>query len=347
MGKTYLLYYEFASTKGNHAGMAYLARYLDGCLPEVELVKHVPQEFKFGGYLSRVYAIGVAYYLLSVLKKGDKVFFMEYLSRGVAHQDITAAILRAHGVKNSLYALVHLSGSHLMELYKTEKALLEKLDRVDKVFVFGSSLKEFLLGIRLPKEVVQTFHYADTAYYRPGPLPSAGEGNAARLQVICMGNLKRNYTQLRDIVAGSPGVTFHVCMGRSGLGSTFQLFPNAKVYGFLEEKDLLALMQRCDVNLSVLEDTIGSNVITTSLAVGHIQVVSDVGSIRDYCDAGNAFFCTRTEAFVAALYALQDDREKVARMRQSALAKSARFSKEAFLRVFETQVVKPQTSIVP
>ncbi len=347
MGTTYLVYYEFASTKGNHAGMAYLARYLDANLPQVKLVKHVPQEFKYGGYLSRIYAVGVAYYLLSVLKKGDKVFFMEYLSRGVAHQDITAAILRTHGVKNPFYALVHLSGSHLMELYKTEKVLLEKLSRVDKVFVFGSSLKRFLHDIKFPKEVVQTFHYADTAYYRPGPGLPVGEGGAAGLQVICMGNLKRNYTQLRDIVAGTPGVTFHVCMGRSGPGSIFEPFPNANVYGFLEEKDLLALMQRCDVNLSVLEDTIGSNVITTSLAVGHIQVVSDVGSIRDYCDAAHAFFCTGTAEFIAALYALQDDREKVLRMRQSALAKSARFSKEAFLRVFETQVVEPQTLIVP
>src|SRR5687768_2855914 len=100
MGKTYLVYYEFESTKGNHAGMAYLARYLDKHLGEVELVKHVPQEFKYGSYLSRVYAVGVAYYLLAVLKKNDKVFFMEYLSKGVAHQDVTAGILRRHGVTN-------------------------------------------------------------------------------------------------------------------------------------------------------------------------------------------------------------------------------------------------------
>jgi glycosyltransferase involved in cell wall biosynthesis len=337
MGKTYLVYYEFASTMGNHAGMAYLARYLDQNLEQVKLVKHIPQEFKYGGYLSRVYAVGVAYYLLTVLKKEDKVFFMEYLSRGVAHQDITASILRKHGVRNAFYALVHLSGSHLMELYKTEKVLLNKLNKIDKLFVFGSSLKRFLLDIRFPKEVVQTFHYVDTAYYKPGP---AGKGGTSGLQVICMGNLKRNYTQLRDIVANTPDVTFHVCMGRSKLGSIFEQFSNAKVYGFLEEKDLLALMQRCDVNLSVLEDTIGSNVITTSLAVGHIQVVSDVGSIRDYCDEGNAFFCTETPGFIAALYALKDNRASVLRMKQNAMQKSAHFSKEAFLRVFESQVVK-------
>jgi glycosyltransferase involved in cell wall biosynthesis len=340
MGTTYLVYYEFASTMGNHAGMAYLARYLDRNLPGVKLVKHVPQEFKYGGYLSRIYAVGVAYYLLTVLKKNDKVFFMEYLSRGVAHQDITAAILRKHGVKNPFYALVHLAGGHLMELYKTEKVLLSKLDKVDKVFVFGSSLKEFLRGIRFPKEVVQTFHYVDTTYYRPGPPAAKG---ADGLQVICMGNLKRNYTQLRDIVAGTPGVTFHVCMGRSKLGSTFEGLPNARVYGFMEERELLALMQRCDVNLSVLEDTIGSNVITTSLAVGHIQVVSDVGSIRDYCDGGNAFFCTGTPEFIAALNALKDNREKVIEMRQNALKKSAQFSKESFLRVFQTLVLNRKT----
>ena len=342
-GKTYLVYYEFESTKGNHAGMAYLARYLDKHLGEVELVKHIPQEFKYGSYLSRLYAVGVAYYLLAVLRKNDKVFFMEYLSKGVAHQDLTAGILRRHGVRNPFYALVHLSGKHLLELYRSEQRILGKLNQVDKVFVFGSSLKQFLLGIGYGKEVVQTFHYADTAYYQPAPPAAPGAGPAVPLQVICMGSLKRNYAQLRDIIGQTPGVTFHVCMGRSNLGSIFAPFPNAKVYGFLEEAELLALMQRCDVNLSVLEDTIGSNVITTSLAVGHIQVVSDVGSIRDYCDAGNAYFCLETGQFVGALSALQHDRDAVARMKRNALAKAARFSKETFLREFASLVVQDQT----
>lgn len=337
MGTTYLVYYEFSHTAGNHAGMAYLARYLDENLTQVQLVKNIPQEYKFGKYLSRIYAILLTYYLKAKLKKNDKIFFMEYLSKGFAHQEVTVDLLRKHGVKNKIYALVHLSGPHLMEVYNSEERLLKKLNRVDKLFVFGSSLKNFIQQLGYKKEVVRTFHYVDTAYYKP--LPPQEAKAPAGLQVISMGSLKRNFTQLQEIVAGSPDVTFHVCMGKSNLGSIFEKLPNARLYGYMEESELLALMQICDVNLSVLEDTIGSNVITTSLAVGHIQVVSDVGSIRDYCDDGNAFFCTETKDFSEALEVLKKDKEKVLQMKQNAWQKAATLSKEVFLQDFQDQVV--------
>lgn len=334
--KTYIIYYEFSSTAGNHAGMAYLARYLDQNIGEVELVKNVHQEFKHGGYLSRIYAVYVAYFLIGKLKKGDKVFFMEYLSRGTAHQDITAKLLRTHGIKNELCGLVHLAGDHLLELY-TKEAILQKLEKLDKVFVFGSSLKNFIEGIGYKKPVLKTFHYVDNVYYKPGV---DFEKENACLDVICMGSLKRNYGELINIIGKTPEVNFHVCLGRSGLDHMFAQLPNAKLYGFLEEKDLLGLMQHCNVNLSVLEDTIGSNVITTSLAVGQIQVVSDVGSIRDYCDEENAYFCKTSEDFVGALLELKTNPGKVREMKKNALLKSKQFSKDSFLKKFCELVVK-------
>lgn len=317
--------------------MAYLAKFLDKNIEEVKLVKNVHQEFKHGGYLSRIYAVYVAYYLIKKLKKGDKVFFMEYLSRGTAHQDITAGILRKHGIKNELYALVHLAGNHLLELY-TKEAILQKLSKINKVFVFGSSLKNFLETIGYKKAVIQTYHYVDNSYYIPGEETKKQEKQ--QLDVICMGSLKRNYGELLKIIEHTPDVMFHVCLGRSNLNSMFEHLENAKLYGFLEENELLSLMQQCDANLSVLEDTIGSNVITTSLAVGQIQVVSDVGSIRDYCDEGNAFFCKTTEDFVDALRHLKNYPEEVETMQEKALTKSKQFSKENFLEDFRKQVVK-------
>lgn len=41
-------------------------------------------------------------------------------------------------------------------------------------------------------------------------------------------------------------------------------------------------MKQSDVSLNVMNDTVGSNVITTSLAVGLAVVASNVGSISDY-----------------------------------------------------------------
>lgn len=48
-------------------------------------------------------------------------------------------------------------------------------------------------------------------------------------------------------------------------------------------------MAKADLSLNVMEDTVGSNVITTSMAMGLGLIVTDVGSIRDYCDESNAF----------------------------------------------------------
>ena len=57
-------------------------------------------------------------------------------------------------------------------------------------------------------------------------------------------------------------------------------------------------MNDSDISLNVMKDTIGSNVICTSMATGLAMVVSDVGSIRDYCDETNACFCSSPDDFI-------------------------------------------------
>jgi hypothetical protein len=94
-------------------------------------------------------------------------------------------------------------------------------------------------------------------------------------------------------------------------------------------------MQSCDVSLSVMEDTVGSNVITTGLATGLVQVVSDVGSIRDYCDEENSFFCNQIYDFVHSLHTLANDRQQLERMKKQAVLKAQQFSIEKFQEEFE------------
>jgi glycosyltransferase involved in cell wall biosynthesis len=123
-------------------------------------------------------------------------------------------------------------------------------------------------------------------------------------------------------------------MGGANLTEHFAGLENVKLYGFLSEDELLALMQSCSVSLSVLEDTIGSNVITTSLAVGLAQVVSDVGSIRDYCSTDDTIFCSDTDSYINAIQKLDNDRALLLDMQSSAFQKSVSFSKELFLEDF-------------
>ena len=53
--------------------------------------------------------------------------------------------------------------------------------------------------------------------------------------------------------------------------------------------------------LNVMKDTIGSNVICTSMATGLSMVVSDVGSIRDYCSETNAVSVLLHDDFIKIL----------------------------------------------
>jgi glycosyltransferase involved in cell wall biosynthesis len=105
--------------------------------------------------------------------------------------------------------------------------------------------------------------------------------------------------------------------------------------GVLSEKEYLRKMQDSDISLSVFDDTVGSNVITTSLSCGLPQVVSDVGAIRDYCSEENAIFCKTVGEYVQAIYFLSQNREKCLQMGLSARKKAEEISLENSIRWYE------------
>lgn len=311
--------------------MSYLAKYLDRKLKWVRLIRNIPSKNFIGKVVSKIHAALIAIYLFIVLGKDDKVVFFEYLTKGAGHQDMTAKIMRLLGCKSYIYGLVHLSGGNLIELYNAPEAIVRKLSYADEVLVFGSSLQRYIQQIGYKKKVTRTFHYVDSVFYKPANKPQVHNG---ALDIICIGNLKRNFSLLKEIIGSCPNARFHVCMGGANLTEHFTGLDNVKLYGFLSEDELLALMQNCSISLSVLEDTIGSNVITTSLAVGLAQVVSDIGSIRDYCSADNTIFCLDTASYIGAIKKLDGDRALLLGMQRSAVQKSISFSKELFLEDF-------------
>jgi hypothetical protein len=332
MKKVYLVYYDFSGTSGNHAGMSHLVRILDKQLELVQPLKSFPHHYKGGQYLARLYAIGLAIYFRFVLRKGEMVFFFEYLTKGTAFQVLTAKMMRWLGIRNPVYALIHLSGKHMLDLYGSENYISASLRSVDRIFVLGSSLAVFLKNIGFQKEITTTFHYVDTDYYKP----LENKPGAERLQVICIGSLKRNFALLQSLVAKMPDVVFHILMGRNNLRSYFEGAENVKLYPFIPEQEMLRLMQHCDVSMSVMEDTIGSNVITTSMAVGLVQVVSDVGSIRDYCSVENSFLCSKEEDYLKAIEQLKDNRNLLGQMRAATLRRAGELSHQVFVQHFKS-----------
>jgi glycosyltransferase involved in cell wall biosynthesis len=150
--------------------------------------------------------------------------------------------------------------------------------------------------------------------------------------VFASGYLYRNDKLLKDVIKGCPQVTFEICMGFRDLSSMFSDCENVRMNGVLSEREYLKRMQESDISLSVFDDTVGSNVITTSLACGLPQVVSDVGAIRDYCSEENAIFCKTVDDHIQAIHFLSQNRERCLQMGLSARKKAEEISLEKSIR---------------
>ncbi|MEG2556311.1 MAG: glycosyltransferase [Odoribacter sp.] len=302
--KVYLVCQTWSNTKNNHAGMLYLCRQLAALNPNVKYVT-VP-DFKFrGGIVFRyMYYLFYSLYLLLFTRTGDCVVLMEYLLSSHYDQSIIAFLLKKIKPGVCLIALSHLIGKQISERF-TKKEILAKIALVDSVWVLGSSLKSFFcsLGISSHK-IITTFHYVDNRYYKPTKQKATNE----RLRVVVMGNMQRDYDLLFKVVLGLPAIDFNVCIGCSDEARSLGKLRNVTLYPFMSEKDLKSVMDANDVSLNIMKDTIGSNVIVTSMAMGLAMVVSDVGSIRDYTDETNAMFCKTPEDFINALSMLAKDR---------------------------------------
>lgn len=297
----YILYCEFDNTKDNHTGMAYFFERLAVDHKDVRLIKNINQNFSGSKYIGFFYAVFLFVFLRVVLKKNDKVLFGEYLTKDIAFQDVTAKLLRFTGCNHIFTGLVHLAPSHLLELYKKKEAIKKRLKYLDNTVTFGSSLHNFIKDVDPTIKVKRTVHYVENNFYR---YDIKSDRCFEPIQVLVMGAIKRDFAKLVNVLRASPpSVFFHICLGKSyqELKHFFESFENVKIYGYLEEDRLKGLMQMCLVNMSILLDTVGSNAITTSLAMGQIQIVSDVGSIRDYCDEDFAIFCKEDNDFINAI----------------------------------------------
>lgn len=282
MMKVYLICIAWSNTKGNHAGMLYLAEQMKKRLPfEIELISIPVRGSWFLQPFYRILNVLIAFYLRFKVRDTDAVFLMEYLLPVCEQSDI-AKILKN---KCRVLALAHMIPRRIEQFY-TQRQIQQKIDLVDKLLVLGSSLNTFFQskGV-LEKKIVTTFHYVDTDFYYP-----KATLEHKRLSVICMGNMERDYIKLKELIRNLPTVQFKICMGVKDLTSTFADIPNVELYGYMEEQMLRDLMCESDVSLNFMYDTVGSNVITTSLAVGLIVLASDVGSIGDYVTHGKDGF---------------------------------------------------------
>ena len=327
--KVYAVVAVWGNTKRNHAGMYYLACQLKKRFgKDFVLIPTPTKGSRFLYVFYRIYNLLIGLWLRLVVRKEDIVFLMEYLLSETEQADI-AKMLK---VRCNVRGIAHLV-PHRLEKEYDRMQLLKRISYLDRLYVLGHSLQNYFMrkGISSSK-VETTFHYVDTDFYHP-ILQKNSE-----LTVICMGNMERDYEMLFQIIKGCEGIRFRICTGRKVFPEEFYTLENVEIFGFIEEKELLRLMQTSDVSLNVMKDTVGSNVITTSLACGLAVVASKVGSITDYVTDGvDGFLFSTPEECVQQLNCLSIERSRLAEMKRLAREKSLQISLGEFEKLFSKE----------
>ena len=323
--RVYLVVAVWPSTKANHAGMYYLAKRLKNDWDIEATVIAIPTRGirKLPWVYSAIHW-AVGFYLRMVAGSDDKVLLMEYLYPGYGQQQI-AKMLKG---RVKVFGLAHLVPARIESSF-TDEEIRRQVDLVDAMLVLGSSLRDYFVSKDSGNSKIRvTYHYADTNYYSPGEKLSGAD---SQMRVLCMGNMERSYKTLLEIVKRCDNLDFDICVGGADVGHLFADCQNVTIHGYLDEADLLQLMRQDDVSLNVMRDTIGSNVITTSLSTGLIVVASRVGSIEDYVrDRSNGLLAENTDQFVEILNELKVNVELKTMIRKNAIESAQELSIENY-----------------
>ena len=337
----FLICQDYINTTNNHAGIKYLCKWLESnyslqykaviipCvrihIPNIPVIGYVLWKWKRNRIEQLINSCRKR--VLKILGDDDIVVFMEYLDNpGMLS---FAKLIRKRFPNVKLMGMAHLVPQKYDKMFN-DQALNEWSQSVDKILTLGHSLTNYFIERGLPADkLATTFHYVDREYYQCDRM----ETDVSKpLQVIAMGNQMRNMEILERVVKCNPDVNFVICQGMNDLSRIFKGFSNVKLIPFVDEDVLKQLMEESDISLNVMDDTVGSNVIVTSLAMGLAMVCSDVGSIRDYCDDDNCVLCSNEDikSFSNAIKSFQQDRKKLFKSQSHSLSLAERLEMKAF-----------------
>lgn len=327
----YFVVQKWQNTQSNHAGMVHLCKKIKELDPKNVKLFIVPN-VRFRGKNNKIlqditYLIFAIFIFITIRKKGHKLFLMEYLLP-THNQHIIAKLLSMYK-SLKVYGLAHLVPSDLSRYFIEDKTIKQWNKPLEGIITLGSSLSRYLCNRGIPQNKIHTlFHYVDLEYYK-NEVPTAPPTTA--LTVIIMGNMKRDMDSIVNIVNNTPNTHFILCCGNKHIDiKRFKHLQNIRLYKFIPENQLLSLMKEADISLNVMYDTIGSNVITTSLAMGLAIIASDVGSIRDYCTVDNCIFCKDNKEINKALEFLSHNKDTLAQMKKASITLAKKLSIERF-----------------
>lgn len=278
------------------------------------------------GFLYKWYNYILSFLLKRIVHQDDLVFLMEYFLPNIDQSIIAKGI---YG-RCRVFGLAHLVPELLNKHYSTDD-LLRQSFYLDKLIVLGNSLRSYFISKGVPAvKVLTTFHYVDCSFYKP--IKKDSTEAVRNNQIICMGNMARNFNDLEQIVKSLSHINFIICKGKQELDSQFKDLPNVRIVGFIEEDELKTLMQTSIISLNVMEDTIGSNVITTSLACGLVVVATNVGSITDYItDKENGFLYNSVDEAISIIDDLYNNMDKLVLIGDNAVERARQLDYTRFI----------------
>lgn len=334
----YLIVQDWYNTSGNHTGMRHMCEMLKCFYPsDYEIIVKEDPRGKFyknkweRRLMERYYRIfrNMTKYeaqyrklcsnMFKRLTVGDDVFLLEYMN-GHSQKDLAFYIKEKHP-QVRLYALSHMTPTFWGEHGKYKDMIKNWSFPIDKLLTLGTSLSFFFIENGQPVEKISTgLHYVDHFYYHNEPEPVKGN-----LKVLMMGYMQRDYSFIKKICDSTPNVDWIICNRHVKEQKILDNCKNVTVHGYLEENELRNIMANADVSLNIMQDTVGSNVVTTSLAMGLALVCSDVGSIRDYCNESNTIFCKNSaDSVISAISHLSEHKDLVYSMKKESVKASKR-----------------------
>ena len=333
----YLVVQDWSNTRGNHAGMEHMCDLLVERWPNeyTKICKGEPSPIikrenillrkLLGRYDKYIHSkkwkeeyMQLCKVMFESLKSGDEVFLLEYNWPATSQLEI-AKYIKKNFTGIRIHALSHITPTLFRQLHY-EKLIKSWSQYVDTELTMGTGLSSYFEKCGVENSRISTgFHYVDNNYYT---INEKDIQLKERPTIIVMGALQRNYSLLADIVNCTPEVDWIICKGRKKVEHLF-FGENIRLVGYVPEDDLRSLMAESDASLNVFEDTVGSNVITTSLAMGLAIIVSDVGSIRDHVDESCGIFCkNNVEDFVVAIKRFAKSPDRIVSMRKAALKRT-------------------------
>lgn len=338
----YLICQDWLNTSNNHAGIKYFCNKISELYPETYscivfpdyygtkciIRSRVFRKIRYirGKIQHYVYSRKILAALLGSLNTGDKVILMEYMDSMYPMLSF-ARSLKSNKPDIPLFAMIHLTPMKLKRVFRSE-ILISWASAVDKILTLGHSLTSYLTEQGVPSSKIVTLFHPVDKYYLAQTLVCRHNDV---IRVIAMGNQMRDVDMLTAVIKANPDIQFVVMQGVSDLSASLGNCSNVILQPFVEEDELRRYMSESDISLNIMYDTVGSNVIVTSLGMGLAMLCSDVGSIRDYCNDSNTIFCSSVDDFTVALNCLRADRSLLDKMRQASSDKARELTLEKFV----------------